>query len=298
MIKVSEPIKRLFEFIQERQLIFMRRAAGEKKPWTKDPILQRFRFCNVYRENDAVTRWIATNWRAPHSKDRHLWFAMAVARIFNLPSTLEQLGWPIPWHTGAMRLKLKGIQRTNDTVFNAAYIISTNGISMDKIEYVVERVLTPLWAKREDVAALIFNETLGTLPPPTLQNIHARLTQFNGLGSFLAAQIIADLKYVQPYASMADWHTFAASGPGSRRGMNRVVGLDIHAPWTEREWHNNLLELREKINALRLRKRFGTARDEYGPLHAQDLQNCLCEFDKYERARLGQGRPKQKFQGV
>jgi hypothetical protein len=31
------------------------------------------------------------------------------------------------------------------------------------------------------------------------------------------------------------------------------------------------------------------------PLHAQDLQNCLCEFDKYERARLGQGVPKQIY---
>mgnify|MGYP003335523726 CR=1 FL=1 len=27
----------------------------------------------------------------------------------------------------------------------------------------------------------------------------------------------------------------------------------------------------------------------------QDTQNVLCEFDKYERARLGQGRPKQRY---
>jgi hypothetical protein len=33
-------------------------------------------------------------------------------------------------------------------------------------------------------------------------------------------------------------------------------------------------------------------------LHAQDLQNCLCEFDKYERVRLGEGRPKAKYNGV
>jgi hypothetical protein len=32
-----------------------------------------------------------------------------------------------------------------------------------------------------------------------------------------------------------------------------------------------------------------------GDLHAQDLQNCLCEFDKFERARLGEGKPKRKF---
>jgi hypothetical protein len=38
---------------------------------------------------------------------------------------------------------------------------------------------------------------------------------------------------------------------------------------------------------------------KYGkPMHAQDLQNCLCEFDKYERARLGEGTPKQIYKEV
>jgi hypothetical protein len=30
-------------------------------------------------------------------------------------------------------------------------------------------------------------------------------------------------------------------------------------------------------------------------LHAQDIQNCLCEFDKYMRVKLGQGTPKQLY---
>lgn len=33
-------------------------------------------------------------------------------------------------------------------------------------------------------------------------------------------------------------------------------------------------------------------------LCAQDIQNCLCEFDKYERVRLGEGAPKQRYPGV
>jgi hypothetical protein len=32
-----------------------------------------------------------------------------------------------------------------------------------------------------------------------------------------------------------------------------------------------------------------------GDLHAADLQNCLCEFDKMERARLGEGKLKRRF---
>jgi hypothetical protein len=32
-----------------------------------------------------------------------------------------------------------------------------------------------------------------------------------------------------------------------------------------------------------------------GDLHAQDLQNCLCELDKYLREKLGEGHPKRRF---
>jgi hypothetical protein len=46
---------------------------------------------------------------------------------------------------------------------------------------------------------------------------------FDGLGSFIAAQVVADLKYIEPLNKRFDWQTFAASGPGSRRGLNRVA---------------------------------------------------------------------------
>jgi hypothetical protein len=32
-----------------------------------------------------------------------------------------------------------------------------------------------------------------------------------------------------------------------------------------------------------------------GRLCGQDLQNCLCEMDKFERVRLGEGKPKRRF---
>jgi hypothetical protein len=107
------------------------------------------------------------------------------------------------------------------------------------------------------------------------------LTQFDGLGSFIAAQIIADLKYMPPLDKAKDWHTFASSGPGSRRGLNRVCGRAVNESWTEDKWRAALTALQEKIKPLEM--------------HAQDLQNCLCEFDKYERVRLGEGEPKQIY---
>ena len=30
-------------------------------------------------------------------------------------------------------------------------------------------------------------------------------------------------------------------------------------------------------------------------LEMRDIEHCLCEFDKYERTRLGEGRPRAKY---
>jgi len=125
----------------------------------------------------------------------------------------------------------------------------------------------------------------------TLAQAHALLQAQNGLGSFMAAQVLADLKYLSG-EHYEDFDTFAASGPGSKRGMNRVYDRPVEAPWTEKQFREEITHLRFAVNKLLKWEE---------PLTAQDLQNCLCEFDKYERARTGEGEPKQLYrphQGV
>jgi hypothetical protein len=38
--------------------MFARRVAGEPGPWTGDPILRAFKFCNVYRAADRVSQYM------------------------------------------------------------------------------------------------------------------------------------------------------------------------------------------------------------------------------------------------
>lgn len=61
--------------------------------------------------------------------------------------------------------------------------------------------------------------------------------------------------------------------------------------FNDKSWFLQLGLLQKEIDPLI--KKAGILR-----LSAQDLQNCLCEFDKYERVRLGEGRPKQLYPGV
>lgn len=267
------------KWISERQRIYNAKQRGAKKPWTKDPILQQYRFCNVYREQDAVTKWISDNWRTPNAQHPDLWFAMVIARLFNKPETLGALGFPYTFRPAPFVKKLKSLP---PPIFNGAYIVSTNGIAMNKVDYLVDRVLKPLWAARAYIRPT-HDDTLGSF--------HARLTEYDGIGSFIGAQVVADLKYVMPLKFAPDWWSWASSGPGSRRGLNRVCGRPYTQSWSEKEWAAALHELQTAMEPL-------MRAADLPLLHAQDLQNCLCEFDKYERTRLGDGKPKQKYGGV
>lgn len=97
----------LLNFIAERELIRCRRATGLPAPWTDNPILQTWSFTNVRREDDRVTRWVATHWREPHRNDPDLWFAMVVAAFVNWPPTLADIGYPVPWKPDHFRAVMK-----------------------------------------------------------------------------------------------------------------------------------------------------------------------------------------------
>ena len=270
-------MERLVKFICERYSIFLKRRSGLPPPWTTDPILREYRFCNVCREDDKVTKWVASHWRAPNEDVPELWFAMYVARVFNTPATLAAVGFPVPFDGRGMAAKLKMI---DGVVWSSAYVITTHGQECAKAEFYCERVFPALWERRRE-----FQYINGA----ALSEWHSRFVTAFGVGMFLGAQVVADMKYISSWRPALDWWTFSASGPGSRRGLNRVLGRPVDAHWSETEWRQRLGEIYEQYknqtHDIAILPR----------LHAQDLQNCLCEFDKYERVRLGEGRPRQRY---
>jgi hypothetical protein len=104
----------------------------------------------------------------------------------------------------------------------------------------------------------------------------------------MTGQVVADLKYAEGCVlrKASDWDTWALSGPGSRRGLNRLLSKPKDTPWKETVWHERLLELQAELR-----------KDGIG-IHAQDVQNNLCEFDKYLRVLHNEGRPRSLYPGV
>ena len=47
-----------WHFASERQQIFERRREDPCGPWTDDPILQRYKFCNTFRASDRISQYL------------------------------------------------------------------------------------------------------------------------------------------------------------------------------------------------------------------------------------------------
>ncbi len=283
MATVEDCTRELFDFVVERHMVHRRKKAGKPKPWTDDPVLQEYRFCNVYRELDTVTKWIAENWRKPHEDGMDVWFAMVVARFVNWPDTLAEIGYPVPWNPDRFIEAVDGRMRREEKAWTGAYMIRAQpGYPGTKAEYLAKEVFAPLWEDRRK---------LRIVQHGTLAEAYVRLMPYRDMGSFMVGQVIADLKYTPRLRKAEDWWTWATPGPGSKRGLNRVVGRDVKSKWTDSDWFACLTELRREISPMM--KEAGLRK-----LHAQDLQNCLCEFDKLERVRHGEGKPRSKYPGT
>lgn len=265
-------------FVNERHSVHLKRAAGKPAPWTDDDILQTYRFCNMRREDDRVTQWIHKHWLR---EGPQAWLAMYAARVFNNPATLAAIGYPMPWSVARCERIVDVCSKRQEAgirIFNPAYrVVSAARKGPTLLTYC--GLFNDAWARRKEI-------DLAKLA--TLQELLDKLLTFEGLGTFLSAQVIADVKWLPSMRNKTDWYTFAASGPGSRRGLNRMVGNEVEARWRETDWHTTLLELRKQALP-RLHK-------DLRKLDAQNLQNTLCEFDKWCRVKFSEaGRPKQVF---
>lgn len=247
-------------WINERENIRTKRVRGLPASWSADPIFQNVRFCNVHREDDTVTQWIRKNWNKP---DDPAW-KFVLGRMINLPESLEEIkgvvGFTLPVAKEILKVK-RG--KFKDKIFTSAYTISTCGQKMDKLDYVFDVV-----------AAVKEHEYHHGMRYGSLAETAKHLERFKGLGTFLAGQVIADMKNTagHPLAQAPDWWSWSAPGPGSLHGLSWYFRGNGDAPRTARYVAEINSAYNEVMDLL--------GEDQYG-MHMQDFQNCLCEFSKY-----------------
>ena len=267
----SPALPQFVYWIRERERIRLLREMGAKPLWSTDQIFNSVRFCNIRREDDKVTRWIKKNWRDPYANHKNLSFGMLMARVINLPECLEALGFPEKWDPVKFERAMDDRAATGLRLWTGAYMV-TGGYSKggETKQKIIARVLDDGYKYCSTIRSHY-----------TLERAHNEILCTNGIGTFLAAQAIADIKYTSLLAGAADWHTFCAPGPGALKGLNILHGRPAKSAH---------VDFSEEVNEIRL----WLAATQGIVLTAHDVQNCLCEFSKYMRVKEG-GRAKTSF---
>jgi len=89
----NEVLNQIYPMIIERMKIWEAKQQDKNPPYTKDPILTRYRFCNVYRELDRQTIEIHTLLKQLQ-EDFDLWLLNIIfSRMVCNPSTIKRVGF-------------------------------------------------------------------------------------------------------------------------------------------------------------------------------------------------------------
>jgi alpha-glutamyl/putrescinyl thymine pyrophosphorylase clade 1 len=296
--KVSEVYESFWRFAAERQAVFFRRARGETRPWTRNPVLAIYKFTNAYRASDRVSQYLIRHviYRDDLPKSPpEVFFRTLLFKLFNKIETwelLERTLGPITYEDyrfDAYDEVLGRAMRAGQRIYSAAYIMPPGSSAFGRsAKYqnhllLLERMMVDRLAERLTQSR-------------TMQEGFEKLRSYPTIGDFLAYQFITDINYSEltNFSEM----DFVVAGPGARDGLRKCFadpgGLN------EPEVIRLMADLQEQEF-----ERLGLDFQSLWGRRLQliDCQNLLCEVDKYSRVahphiagKTGRTRIKQKFQ--
>lgn len=276
------PRQRIWEiywrFASERQAVFERRVAGEPPPWTEDPILRKFKFCNVFRAADRVSQYMIkdvcyhTEPCSPEDRVFQIVACRAFSRITTWSTVRDYLG-QYPTLTdlaeGSFRTALDHARQRHGGLYTGAFILCANnayGQSLKHLNHV------------ELFRHMFLQGRLGAriLEASSLQQVYDLLHGYPLMGDFMSYQTAVDLNYSDLIGFSEN--DFTKEGPGSLRGIRKVFeSLGDHKPADVIHWMVDQQETAFEDLGLPFGGLWGR------PLHAIDCQGLFCETDKYCR---------------
>ena len=104
---LDDPVFAFFDFCREREKIRLARESGTPAPWTEDPIFQKGRFLNVFREDDRGSIAILRFAKNLEQDLPALIHALFFARWCNRQETLAKVSIKILSKPEELRKKLE-----------------------------------------------------------------------------------------------------------------------------------------------------------------------------------------------
>lgn len=264
-----------WQFAAERQRVFLRRAAGEPGPWTEDPILQRYKFCNSYRASDRVSQFLIRDviYRRDFSADDTL-MRIVLFRLFSKIETwlaLESELGPITRVTlrGQRLARVLERRRAEGPIYTSAFILCANKAFGHDRKHLNHIELVRTMFRGGALPAAVARAS-------SLADLYTALLGYPLIGPFMAYQLAIDINY----SALVDFDEdeFTVPGPGAERGIGKVFPTARRrdmAPIIE--WMTENQEAEAARLGIELPTLFGRR------LYAIDCQNLFCELDKYAR---------------
>lgn len=267
-----------WSFAAERQEIFHRRITGQPGPWTQDPILGNYKFCNTFRASDRVSQYLIREViygpRGIGVPAEDAFLRIILFRIFSRENTWDV----IEAATGGLtrdtcdtdRLaSVLASAKAKGPIYTAAFILCAANPYGFTTKHQNHLELVRRMFARGGLGA-----TLGRAQ--SLQDVYDGLLGWPMIGPFLAYQLAIDLNYSEHFDFSED--EFTVPGPGAVRGLNKVFA-DFGGSRPEELIKRMVDQQEEQFERLCL-----PFRDLFGRrLHAIDCQGLFCELDKYSR---------------
>lgn len=280
----DKELKLFLYWIEERHNIFIKKEAGEDRPWTGDPILNEYKFTNPFRENDRVTRELRKRIK---KKDNlvTVFTKIIIFRMFNWPPTydaLDKAGLVDKWDTRKATSLLTAMRKQERKIFTGAYIITNSGSKKGKIDIMCKAI-----------GKILSNMNLlrRIQESKSLEESCLIMQDYPMVGKFIAYELITDMRHTKILNKATDIYTWANPGPGCKRGVHRLLfgttrgekpkGKDVDYQQIMRE----LMHLAQHKLGDKLDVKF----------EMRDIEHSLCEFDKYMRVLNKEGKPRSKY---
>ena len=277
----------LLYFIWEREVIRIARENTHPAPWTDDPVLSKYKFTNIRRIDDRVSKWILNNVIEPNSERKDLWFVLLISRFINWPPTLQHLIHDTvlfrpakEFDPEAFSMSVEAYKDAGKKVYSGAYMVYPTKMEPGGVKSLAigKHILQPALKLSAEIEKAIHSNLV--------ENVVTVLSGSFGVSTFMAGQVAADLTYCKQLMNAEDLYTYAPIGPGSSRGLNYLFNRSPNAGWTQAEFNHALVNVLDAI----------VSELEIEDLTLHDVQNCLCEYSKYCRTVLGEGKPKTIYQ--
>lgn len=304
-IRELRRLEEFFDFAAERHAVYIKKEVlGLPKPWTNDPVLGSYFFCNVFRTLDKTTVWIKKYVIDAYANDPDLWKRIIVTRFFSRVDCLEDIRINEGLATlDSIREGIKRRVRGGLPVHTQGFLVGP-GFPGKKIQ-------------KWDQPFHLVNEIESAIPDyqrhvrmgNSLEKAHKELLPFDSVGPFLAYEYVTDYSYASALLAEADdIYDWSNPGPGAKRGMRRILGngpKDANIPVSAYpEFSNEVLTIWQSVPMMtRVRdylptlswfdKRVVEAIWMFINLTMREVEHWLCEFDKYKRG----GSSKRRYQG-